>query len=163
MIKPCMRYQVSTALHLLRRKEETQWWWEKVVQQVQTSIHVFHIRICQQCTHRGIVDIRYGWRVLAPEKHIATATNIACIVQIILGVHNLLSTTMTMQSVPISSIGRDPTTEIDTDDVSSVATPPIGYRNLSEDQEFVSKTIRFSFAPTDRSRIDSINPLEVHT
>jgi hypothetical protein len=33
-----------------------------------------------------------------------------------------------MQSVPISSDGRDPTTEIDTDDVSSVATPPIGYQ-----------------------------------
>ena len=70
---------------------------------------------------------------------------------------------MTMQSVPISSVGRNPTTEIDTDDLSSVATPPIGYRTSSEDQEFVSKTIRFSFAPSDRSRINSIHPSEVHT
>ena len=69
---------------------------------------------------------------------------------------------MTMQSVPISNVGRDPTKEIDTDDVSSVATPPIGYRNSSEDQEFVSKTIRFYFAPYDRSRIDRVHPTDVH-
>jgi hypothetical protein len=65
--------------------------WKKVVQQVQTSVCFFHIHVCQQSTHRGIVDIRYGWRVLAPEKHIATATTIACIFQIILDVHNVLS------------------------------------------------------------------------
>jgi hypothetical protein len=89
-----MRYQFSTALHLLRRNKETQWWWEKVVQKkVQTSIHFFRIHVCEQCTHRGIVNIRYGWRVSAPEKYIvATATTIACIVQIIVDVHNLLST-----------------------------------------------------------------------
>jgi hypothetical protein len=41
---------------------------------------------------QGLIDIRYGWRVSAPEKHIAPATTIVCIVQIILDVHNLLRT-----------------------------------------------------------------------
>ena len=67
-----------------------------------------------------------------------------------------------MQSVPISSVGRDPTMEIDTDDVSSVATPPIGYRNSSEDQEFLSKTICFYFTPYDRSSINRVHPTDVH-
>jgi len=68
-----------------------------------------------------------------------------------------------MQSVPISSDGRDPTMEVDSDEASSVATPPIGYRNSSEDPGFVSKTIRFYFAPSDHSKIDKSNPMEVHT
>ncbi len=69
---------------------------------------------------------------------------------------------MTMQSVPISSDGPDPTMDIDTKDVSSVDTPPFGYRNSEEDQSFVSKRIRFYFAPYDHSRIDRIHPSEVH-
>ena len=52
--------------------------------------------------------------------------------------------------------------DIDTEDVSSVDTPPIGYRNSKEDQSFVSKTIRFYFAPYDQSRIDRVHPSEVH-
>ncbi len=39
----------------------------------------------------------------------------------------------------------------------------IGYRNSSEDHSFVSKTIRFYFAPYNRSDIDHIHPTEVHT
>ena len=69
---------------------------------------------------------------------------------------------MTMQSVPISSEGPDPTMDINTEDASSVDTPPIGYRNSEEDQSFVSQTIRFYFAPYDQSRIDRIHPSEVH-
>jgi hypothetical protein len=69
---------------------------------------------------------------------------------------------MTTQSVPISSDGPDPTMDIDTEDVSSVDTPPIGYRNSKEDQSFVSKTIRFYFAPYDQNRIDRVHPSEVH-
>ncbi len=53
---------------------------------------------------------------------------------------------MTMQSAPVSNDGRDPTMEIEDEDVSSVATPPIGYHNSPEDHAFVSKTIRFYFA-----------------
>ncbi len=68
-----------------------------------------------------------------------------------------------MQSDSISSVGRDPTTEIDTDDASSVATPPIGYRNSPEDHAFISKTIRLHFAPSDQSRIDRTHPSEIHT
>ena len=70
---------------------------------------------------------------------------------------------MTTQSVPISSDGQEPAMEVDADDASSAATPPIGYRNSSEDQTFISKTIRFFFAPFDQSRIDHVHPSEVHT
>jgi hypothetical protein len=70
---------------------------------------------------------------------------------------------MTTHSVPISSDGRDPTMEVDTDKTSSVATPTIGHRNLSKDQTFISKTIRFYFAPYDRSNINRTHPTEVHT
>jgi hypothetical protein len=70
---------------------------------------------------------------------------------------------MTAHSVPISSDGRDPTMEVDVDDISSIATPTIGYRNTSEDQTFVSKTIRFYFAPHERSEINRIHPIDVHT
>ena len=68
-----------------------------------------------------------------------------------------------MQSVPFAS--DDPSQIMDTDveDASSVATPPIGYRNSSEDQTFVSKTIRFYFAPRDRSKINCVKPSEVHS
>jgi hypothetical protein len=58
-----------------------------------------------------------------------------------------------MQSVPISSVGRDPTTDIDADNVSSVATPPIGHQNSSDDQEFVSKTIRSFLHHQTRARL----------
>jgi hypothetical protein len=70
---------------------------------------------------------------------------------------------MMMQSVPFAS--DDPAQIMDTDveDASSVATPPIGYRNSSEDQTFVSKTIRFYFAPRDRSKINCVKPSEVHS
>jgi hypothetical protein len=70
---------------------------------------------------------------------------------------------MTTPFASNSSNGRDPTMEVDADDASSVATPPIGYRNSSEDQTFISKTIRFYFAPFDQSRIDRIHPSDVHT
>ncbi|KAI2494581.1 hypothetical protein MHU86_19951 [Fragilaria crotonensis] len=68
-----------------------------------------------------------------------------------------------MQSAPVSNDGRDPTMEIEDEDVSSVATPPIGYRNSPEDHAFVSKTIRFYFAPFDSSQIDRAHPSEIHT
>ena len=69
---------------------------------------------------------------------------------------------MTTQSFPISSVGCDPTRNPDVEDDFSTATPPVGYRNPDNDYEFVSKTIRFNFAPTDRTRIDSIDPASVH-
>jgi hypothetical protein len=69
---------------------------------------------------------------------------------------------MTTQSFPISSVGCDPTRNPDVEDELSTATPPVGYRNPDNDYEFVSKTIRFNFAPTDRTRIDSIDPASVH-
>ncbi|KAI2512755.1 hypothetical protein MHU86_1543 [Fragilaria crotonensis] len=70
---------------------------------------------------------------------------------------------MTAQSFPISSVGCDPTRNLDVEDDLSTATPPVGYRNSDSDHEMVSKTIRFNFAPVDCSRIDSIDPAEVHT
>ena len=70
---------------------------------------------------------------------------------------------MTTQSVPISSNGRDLTMDIDNEDVSSVATPPIGYRNSSEDHAFVSKMIRFYFAPFDQSQINRVHPSDIHS
>jgi hypothetical protein len=70
---------------------------------------------------------------------------------------------MTTHSVPISSDGRDPTIEVDADKASSVATPTIGHRNSSKDQTFVSKTIHFYFAPSDRGDINCTHPTEVHT
>ena len=69
---------------------------------------------------------------------------------------------MTTQSFPISSVGCDPTRNPDVEDDLSVATPPVGHRNPDSDHEFMSKTIRFYFAPADRTRIDSIAPSEVH-
>jgi hypothetical protein len=70
---------------------------------------------------------------------------------------------MTTQSVPISSDGHDPTMDIDNEDASSVATPPIGYRNSPEDLAFVAKTIRFYFAPFDSSQINRVHPSEIHS
>jgi hypothetical protein len=70
---------------------------------------------------------------------------------------------MTTQSFPISSVGGDPTRNLETADDLSTATPPAGYRNADGDHEFVSKTIRFYFAPADRTRIDRITPSDVHT
>ena len=70
---------------------------------------------------------------------------------------------MTTQSFPISSVGCDPTRNLDVEDDLSIATPPIGYRNSDGDHEFVSKTIRFYFAPEDRTRLDSITPSEIHS
>ncbi len=70
---------------------------------------------------------------------------------------------MTAQSFPISSVGRDPTRNLDVEDDLSTATPLVGYRNSDSDHEMVSKTIRFNFAPVDSSRIDSIDPADVHT
>ena len=70
---------------------------------------------------------------------------------------------MTTQSFPNSNVGCDPTGNPDAEDELSTATPPVGYRNSDGDHEFVSKTIRFYFPPTDRARIDCINPVEVHT
>ena len=70
---------------------------------------------------------------------------------------------MTAQSFPISSVGCDPTRNLDVEDDLSTVTPPIGHRNFEDDNEFVSKTIRFNFAPDDRTRIDSVDPAEVHT
>ena len=70
---------------------------------------------------------------------------------------------MTTQSFPISRVGCDPTRNPDVEDDLSIATPPIGYRNSDDDHDFVSKTIRFYFAPEDRTRLDSITPSEVHT
>ena len=52
--------------------------------------------------------------------------------------------------------------EVDTEDASSIATPPMGFRNSPEDQTFVSKTIRFFFAPQDSTSINRINPTDVH-
>ena len=69
---------------------------------------------------------------------------------------------MTTQSFPISDVGCDPTRNPDMDDDLSIATPPIGYRNSNIDHEFVSKTVRFYFAPSDRTRLDSIAPADVH-
>jgi hypothetical protein len=70
---------------------------------------------------------------------------------------------MTTQSFPISSVGCDPTRNSDVEDDLSTATPPVGYRNPDNDHDFVTKTIRFYFAPADRSRLDSIAPAEVHS
>jgi hypothetical protein len=70
---------------------------------------------------------------------------------------------MTAQSFSISSVNRDPTRNPDLEDDLSTATPLVGYRNSDSDHEMVSKTIRFNFAPVDSSRIDSIDPAEVHT
>ena len=70
---------------------------------------------------------------------------------------------MTTHSVPFSSDGRDPTMDVDVEDTSSIATPTIGYRNSPEDHSSVSKTIRFYFAPYDRSDINRIHPTEVHS
>ena len=69
---------------------------------------------------------------------------------------------MTTQSFTISSVGCDPTRNPDVEDDLSVATPPVGHRNPDSDHEFISKTIRFYFAPADGTRIDSIAPSEVH-
>ena len=69
---------------------------------------------------------------------------------------------MTTQSFPISDVGCDPTRNPDMDDDLSIATPPIGYRNSNIDHEFVSKTVRFYFAPSDRTRLDSIAPADIH-
>jgi hypothetical protein len=70
---------------------------------------------------------------------------------------------MTTQSFPIASVGCDPTRNFDVEDNLSTATTPVGYRNCNSDHEFVSKPIRFNFAPADRNRIDSINPVNVYT
>ena len=70
---------------------------------------------------------------------------------------------MTMQSLPISSVGCDPTRNLETEDDLSTATPPAGHRNSEGDHEFVSETIHFYFAPADRTRIVSITPSEVPT
>ena len=70
---------------------------------------------------------------------------------------------MTMQSFPISSVGCDPARTFEVEDDLSTSTPPSGHRNCEEDHEFVSKTIRFYFAPTDRTRLDSTSPADVHT
>jgi hypothetical protein len=70
---------------------------------------------------------------------------------------------MTTQSLPISNVSWVPTGNPDAEDDLSTATPPVGYRNSDGDHEFVSKTIRFYFPPTDRARIDCINPVDVHT
>ena len=70
---------------------------------------------------------------------------------------------MTMQSFPISSVGCDPARTFEAEDDLSTSTPPSGHRNCEEDHEFVSKTIRFYFAPTDRTRLDSTSPADVHT
>ena len=69
---------------------------------------------------------------------------------------------MTMQSFPISSVGCDPTRNPDVEDDLSTATPPVGHRNQDSDHAFMSKTIRFYFAPADRTRLDSMTPSEVH-
>ena len=71
--------------------------------------------------------------------------------------------TMAMQSFPISSVGCDPTRNPDVEDDLSTATPPAGLRKPDNDHEFVSKTIRFYFPPSDRTRIDHLTPDEVHT
>ena len=68
-----------------------------------------------------------------------------------------------MQSIPISSVGRDPALSPDMEDDMSTATPPIGYRISENDQEFISKTLRFYFPPTDRTRLDRIDPSVIHT
>ena len=70
---------------------------------------------------------------------------------------------MTTQSFPISSVGCDPTCDLEVEDDLSTATPPADLRNPDSDHEFVSKTIRFYFPPCDRTRIDYIAPDEVHT
>jgi hypothetical protein len=70
---------------------------------------------------------------------------------------------MTTQFFSISSIGCDPTRISEVEDDLSTATPPMGYKNSDSDHAFVSKTIRFYFAPADRTRLDSIAPSEVHT
>ncbi|KAI2499826.1 hypothetical protein MHU86_14643 [Fragilaria crotonensis] len=66
-------------------------------------------------------------------------------------------------SIPIPSVECDPTRKDNIEDDLSTATPPIGHRNSADDHEFVSKTIRFFFAPGDSTRIDRIDPTEVHT
>jgi hypothetical protein len=48
------------------------------------------------------------------------------------------------------------------EDDLSIATPPVGCRNSDNDHELLSKTIRFNFAPVDRTRIDSVDPSAVH-
>jgi hypothetical protein len=53
--------------------------------------------------------------------------------------------------------------EVDAEDALSIATPPIGYCNLPEDQTFVSKMICFFFAPHDSSSINRFHPNDVHT
>jgi hypothetical protein len=70
---------------------------------------------------------------------------------------------MTTLSLPISSDGRDPTMDIDNEDVSSVATPPIGYRNSPDNHTFVSRTICFYFASFDQSQINRVYSSEVHS
>jgi hypothetical protein len=70
---------------------------------------------------------------------------------------------MTTQSFSISTVGCDPTRNLDVEDDLSIATPPAGYRNNDDDHAFVSKTIRFNFAPVDHTRLDSIDPVDLHT
>jgi hypothetical protein len=65
---------------------------------------------------------------------------------------------MTRQSVPFTIDG-----DVDYDDASSIATPTTGHRQSTEDLTLVSKTIRFFFAPYDRSRIDRLHPSDAHT
>ena len=70
---------------------------------------------------------------------------------------------MTIQSVPISCVGCDPTRHEAMEDNLSTSTPPISHRYVDDDHEFVSKTIRFVFAPADYTRIDSTDPSDIHT
>jgi hypothetical protein len=49
------------------------------------------------------------------------------------------------------------------EDDLSTSTQPISHRYVDDDHEFVSKTIRFVFAPADYTRIDSTDPSDIHT
>jgi hypothetical protein len=70
---------------------------------------------------------------------------------------------MTIPSVPIFSVGCDPTRNEAMEDDLSTSTPPISHRNSDDDHELVSKTIRFFFAPADYTRIDTTHPTVIHT
>jgi hypothetical protein len=69
---------------------------------------------------------------------------------------------MTTQSLPISGVSCVPTHNPDMEDDMSTTTPPFGYQNSEKDKEFISKTIRLFFAPTDRTRVDSVDPSDIH-
>ncbi len=69
---------------------------------------------------------------------------------------------MTKLSSVVTVDGHGPNADHEMADDSTVATPPVGMKDFTQDYELVSKTIRFKFSPYDHRRVGSIQPSEVH-